>query len=329
MPDTPDTRAVESEPQGRSPLPHYTPLFASIRHSAKLADLPDDTCRMFYLLLLAQCDAWGRIDARPPLLLAEVWPLLGKDAKETERCRDALIVAGLVELHEGDRRSWLQIPDWEDKAGAVGRKRERRGSMFPHPTPETHRLPPAPTDNTPDLTGSHRLPPATHRPPPAPTSRARKPQPQPQPQPEPQPQPQKVPTEPHAPARVVVADEPAKEIHKGGNSLTRLWDRCWDELRFGTTFAWIKLDAVRMSDALKLAKGDVQELERRIRALLGSNSQWKAENATPRVLVSQWNSLTVEVKPLSKSDKAMMALQASVEFARDAYANDPKPAPRI
>src|SRR5688572_29565556 len=77
---------------------HYTPLFSSIRHSTKLAALPDDACRVFYLLLLAQCDAWGRADARPAVLFAEVWPLLGKSMEETERCRNELARVGLIQL---------------------------------------------------------------------------------------------------------------------------------------------------------------------------------------------------------------------------------------
>lgn len=113
---------------------HYTPLYDSICTSARMADLPDMACRYFYVCLLAKCDSWGRLDARPRKLNVEVWPLLGQSDEETARALNALIQAGLVEVYwpqGGD--PFIQVPDWEEKAGSVGRKSHRRASKFPDP----------------------------------------------------------------------------------------------------------------------------------------------------------------------------------------------------
>lgn len=116
-------------------MTHYTPLFDSICTSGRMADLPDDTCRLFYVLVLARCDAWGRLDARPRKLNASVWPLLGKSDDETGRVLEALRAAGLVDLYwPTGSDPFLQIPDWEEKAGRVGRRSHRTASR--HPSPE-------------------------------------------------------------------------------------------------------------------------------------------------------------------------------------------------
>ncbi len=134
--------------------PRFTPLFSSIRHSDKLAALPDDACRLFYLMLLAQCDAWGRHDARAKVLCADVWPLLDHDPKETERCRDACAKAGLIlVLRDGDRM-WIQVPDWEAKAGTIGKLDHRKQSEWPDTGQNWPGTGPAPSSYTacgPDL----------------------------------------------------------------------------------------------------------------------------------------------------------------------------------
>lgn len=121
---------------------HYTPLFSSIRHSTKLAALKSHRDRWFYACVLAQCDAWGRIDARPIVLLAECWPIYGETIESTAAARDALVEAGLLELHrDGDGREWLQVPDWEEKAGRIGKRDHRRLSNWPDPSNDTRASP--------------------------------------------------------------------------------------------------------------------------------------------------------------------------------------------
>lgn len=111
----------------------YTPLFAAIRHSRKMALLSDAAERL-YLRLLPQCDDWGRIDRDPVLVNAEAWPLLKRTPEETEQAILALEHAGLLETHQLNGQRWIQVPDWEEKAGGCGRKSHRRVSHFPEPT---------------------------------------------------------------------------------------------------------------------------------------------------------------------------------------------------
>ncbi len=115
----------------------YVALFGSIRHSTKLAALPSHRERWFYASVLAQCDSWGRIDARPMVLLAECWPLLGETIATTLECRDWLIRVGLLELHRDAEGEWLQVPDHEEKAGSVGKRDHRKESRWPDPSDAT------------------------------------------------------------------------------------------------------------------------------------------------------------------------------------------------
>lgn len=81
---------------------------------------------------------WGRLDGRPAMLRADVWPLLeGKTIAETVRCLDACIAAGLLELHQSSEDRWIQVPDWEDKAGSIGKKDHRMASQWPDSTDQT------------------------------------------------------------------------------------------------------------------------------------------------------------------------------------------------
>jgi len=116
---TPDTGA---EPVSRK----YAALFSSISTSVRLADLPDHATRLFYTWLLPHCDAWGRSTASPRVLNARVWPLVGETPEHVEAILGHLEAAGLVEVHKDTGGDWLQVPDWEEKSGALGRI-DRRG----------------------------------------------------------------------------------------------------------------------------------------------------------------------------------------------------------
>jgi len=119
----------------------YVPLFSAVSTSEKLADLKSDTHRLFYTWLLPQCDPWGRIEASPRILCAKVWPVLGHTAKETGTALDDCRRAGLLEVHERDGAAWVQVPDWESKAGKL-RRTERCGrSKWPAPQDDSRTTP--------------------------------------------------------------------------------------------------------------------------------------------------------------------------------------------
>jgi hypothetical protein len=112
----------------------WTPLESRVREDHRLAVLPDDTCRLFYLMARAQLDSWGRIGSFTTLLSANVWPLLGRSSKETERCLCECIKAGLFELYRKHGVDWIQMPEWSEFHGG---KIERRGRPeWPEPTPD-------------------------------------------------------------------------------------------------------------------------------------------------------------------------------------------------
>jgi hypothetical protein len=113
---------------------HYTPIFGNVRRSRKIGELPDDACVALYLMLLPQCDAWGRHDGRADVVNAEVWPRRRKTDEETSRCLVELERAGLITFHIGENAMWIQIPDWEEKAGSIGKRDHRTRSEFPAST---------------------------------------------------------------------------------------------------------------------------------------------------------------------------------------------------
>lgn len=112
--------------------PHYVPLFQSICHSEKLADLPDHAARFFYVLLLTQTDSWGRMPGRPRVLFAKVWALYGA-LDDVEPMLAALAKVGLIERYTAGGEPYVAIPDWEQKAGRVGQASRRANSLFPEP----------------------------------------------------------------------------------------------------------------------------------------------------------------------------------------------------
>lgn len=117
----------------------YVALFGAISTSEKLADLRDDAPRLFYTWLLAQCDVWGRITAKPRTLNAVVWPMLERTVEQTQAAVDACVAVNLLELHELDGDRWLQVPkeDWESKAGRLTPPNRRGRSEFPEGTDAT------------------------------------------------------------------------------------------------------------------------------------------------------------------------------------------------
>ena len=67
----------------------------------------------FYRLLV-QCDDFGRLDARPSLLRARLFPLREDiDGAELETAMAALEAVGLIERYEVEGIPYLQLVTWE------------------------------------------------------------------------------------------------------------------------------------------------------------------------------------------------------------------------
>lgn len=116
----------------------WVPVFARINTSAKLVALPNDTYRLFFMMLLPQCDSWGRAPADPGVLDALVWPRFKWATDVSGDALDACERAGLVEIHatpNGDR--FVQVTGWEEKAGKICNQHRRGPSEWPDPSPST------------------------------------------------------------------------------------------------------------------------------------------------------------------------------------------------
>lgn len=123
--------------------PHYVPLYQSICTSEKLADLKDGEARFFYVCLLTHMDSWGRCAGSARVLTAKVWPMLGKKPADTEKALADLERVGLIVRYEVGGEQFLTIPDWEEKAGRVGKLDRRGPSLCPEPPPPVSRTSPA------------------------------------------------------------------------------------------------------------------------------------------------------------------------------------------
>lgn len=113
--------------------PHYVGVFQSICTSEKMAALASDSARLFFLQLLTQCDSFGRTQASAASLNALVWPLLGKSAAQTEKALLDLDRVRLVRLYFVEGRRLLQVEQWEQFAGKVGRPEKRGKGVWPAP----------------------------------------------------------------------------------------------------------------------------------------------------------------------------------------------------
>lgn len=251
---------------------------ASIRRSEKLAALPDHRSRTFYFMLLAQCDAWGRADGRPAMLLADIWPLMNESVESTAEALDACSRAGLIELRSSDGKTWIQIPDWEEKAGGVGKRDHRKDSLWPHPC-DSDAI--GPSSGQPGPSSGHRRANAgpvranSH-------TRARDPEPEPNPHPEP---------EPNTPAH----------SRGGGTELTRWWDTEWTRTR-PAPFDWVRSGkAGGCPDAIALGQLQQQfpidEIKRRITRYLNSSDLFDGKTATPRMFKSKYATLAFDIVP--------------------------------
>ena len=84
---------------------------------------------MFYRLLV-NCDDYGRMDARPKILAAKLFPLKDIRTSQIEEGLRALTSAELVIIYEVDGKPFLQMKTWE-------RHQQIRAKKSKYPSPES------------------------------------------------------------------------------------------------------------------------------------------------------------------------------------------------
>lgn len=83
---------------------------------------------VFYRLIV-NCDDYGRMDARPKVLAARLYPLKDIRAEQIENALRALSSAGLVILYEVDGKPFVQMKTWE-------RHQQIRAKKSRYPSPD-------------------------------------------------------------------------------------------------------------------------------------------------------------------------------------------------
>ncbi|MBP3312468.1 MAG: transcriptional regulator, partial [Butyricicoccus sp.] len=79
---------------------------------------------VFFYRLIVNCDDYGRMDARLPILRAKLFPLKTITDKQIDAALKSLRTAGIVYLYEVDGKPFLQLRTWE-KHQAVRAKKSR------------------------------------------------------------------------------------------------------------------------------------------------------------------------------------------------------------
>lgn len=83
----------------------------------------------FFFRLIVSVDDFGRLDARPAILKAKLYPLRERlTAKDIEGALRALADAGCVEVYEVDGKPYLRLPTWE-----VHQRVRNKKSKYPGP----------------------------------------------------------------------------------------------------------------------------------------------------------------------------------------------------
>ena len=77
---------------------------------------------VFFYRLIVNCDDYGRMDARLPILRARLFPLKNTTNKDIKNALQSLRSAGLIDLYEVDGRSVLQMRTWEKHQQIRARK---------------------------------------------------------------------------------------------------------------------------------------------------------------------------------------------------------------
>ena len=100
----------------------------SICTSESIASLSDFQ-EVFFYRLIVNCDDYGRMDARPAILRARLFPLRDRlTFKDIQSALQALADAGCVELYMVDGKPYLRLPTWE-----VHQQIRAKKSKYPEP----------------------------------------------------------------------------------------------------------------------------------------------------------------------------------------------------
>jgi hypothetical protein len=83
---------------------------------------------VFFYRLIVNCDDYGRMDARPAILKARLFPLKSVTEKQVEAALNTLRTAGIVEVYTCDNRPYLQLRTW-DKHQQIRAKKSKYPSM--------------------------------------------------------------------------------------------------------------------------------------------------------------------------------------------------------
>lgn len=104
------------------------------------------------------------------------------------------------------------------------------------------------------------------------------------------------------------AKPPRKAPTGPGAECAAHWEAEWARTRLGTSCDLIRGDHVAIANLLK--RNEKHEVCRRMTAMLEDSDPWRAKNATPRLLESQWNSYAVTIRPASKAPTGLDAVAA-------------------
>jgi hypothetical protein len=83
----------------------------------------------FFYRLIVNCDDYGRMDARPAILRARLFPLKSVTDKQIEAALQSLRTAAMIDLYVVDGRSYLQLRTWE-------RHQQIRAKKSKYPAPD-------------------------------------------------------------------------------------------------------------------------------------------------------------------------------------------------
>ena len=88
---------------------------------------------VFFYRLIVNCDDYGRMDARPAILMAKLFPLKDITNKQIETALNKLSTAGMVKLYVCDQKPYLQLATWERHQSIRAKK-----SKYPAPEETIH-----------------------------------------------------------------------------------------------------------------------------------------------------------------------------------------------
>lgn len=85
---------------------------------------------VFFYRLIVNCDDYGRMDARAPILRSRLFPLKSVTDKQIEDALKSLRSAGIVDLYVVDGHPYLQMRTWE-------KHQQIRAKRSKYPSPES------------------------------------------------------------------------------------------------------------------------------------------------------------------------------------------------